>query len=203
METRTAGWQRLYSTGAFKITTDMPSKIAKLGLKNEIVALKRAADLGCGNGRNSIYAASLGYLVDAVDVVDLGFLRGLDPIIRENITFHKKNVMDFAISRHAYSAIIMARLIQYLDADSLRELLRRSARGLRSGGTLMLSYVASGGVFCGGMDVERHIHGIGSVRHMLENSGFSIAQLMDGAKTTVHTNHDLPAETYDIVAKKV
>ncbi len=197
-------WQRLYTSGAFRITTNSPSGIVRLGLKNELVRLKRAADLGCGNGRNSVYAASLGYSVDAVDVVDLGFLHGLNPAISEKIRFHKKNVMDFTIVQHSYSSIMMVRFIQYLDRDSLYELIRRSARGLYRGGKLMMSYVASGGIFlCRDLNVEMHQHNIESVRCMLESSGFNILSLMPGATTTIHTNHDLPAETYDIVAEKV
>jgi predicted TPR repeat methyltransferase len=202
IEENKMGWQSMYSSGSFRITTGEPSRIVKLGLDKRLMKFKKAADLGCGNGRNSLYAASLGYLVDAVDLVDLNFLENVDQKIMERIKFHNSGIMDFNICNGAYQSIIMTRIMQYLDDNDLKDLLLRCANGLEIYGKLILSYTASGGFSPEDKCIMKHSRSIGSIKLMLEKSGFKTIHLSQGAGTTLNTNISLSAETYDIMAEK-
>jgi len=55
-----------------------PSKflVDSLELVCSLVAGRRALDIACGEGRNSIFLAQKGFLVDAVDISPLGLERG-------------------------------------------------------------------------------------------------------------------------------
>jgi cyclopropane fatty-acyl-phospholipid synthase-like methyltransferase len=54
-------WQSAYRERKFSIDSNKPSKVVAQGFERLVVLPGfRALDLGCGNGRNSVFAAILG-----------------------------------------------------------------------------------------------------------------------------------------------
>lgn len=194
----------MYNEGKFSIETTQPSQIVMKGFeKLPLPADFRALDLGCGNGRNSVYAAALGGRVDAVDVEAIDFKQNLAPEIQDKITFHKGSVMDFEIQPETYTAIIATRLLQYLSPEEMHILLGRIGRGLTGDGIAMFSYTASGGVLDRpDMDVPKYQHSIETVKQELEATGLEILGLDQGASVTTHVPYQVPLESYDILTRR-
>src|SRR5438132_12551316 len=69
-------WNQRYRAGAYDFD---PTAwlVARQALLRPRQAVARALDLACGAGRNTLYLAGLGYVVDAWDISDvaLGLLR--------------------------------------------------------------------------------------------------------------------------------
>lgn len=133
-------WNDAYYGEHFSIETNEPSKIVRIGL--DVINPKsniRILDLGCGNGRNSIYAAQNGGTVDAVDIANLEFLRDLPLHIQDNIHFYKQSVTDLESIHKRYNAVIATRLIQYLNPYELHLVFGKIRNSLISDGLLMLS----------------------------------------------------------------
>jgi SAM-dependent methyltransferase len=193
-------WDYVYNSG-FKIDTKEPARVVKNGLKN-IPANSKILDVGCGNGRNSLYAAGLGYTVDAIDLVDLRFLEDSSQEIMDRVSFYKKSVWDFDIKKEFYRGVVMTRLIQYFSPDELPRLLNHTLNGLSFSGLLMLNYTASGGVPQEVLRINKSKHGIGRVVELLNKEHMRIANLEKGTNRSTNVPYDFPAETYEILAVK-
>lgn len=197
-------WEKAFKEGCFSIETTKPSKIVIDGFKRlKLQRGFRVLDLGCGkNGRNSVYAACLGGIVDAVDWVEPNFMELSDETNRR-ISFHGMSVTDFDIKPETYDAVIATRLIQYLDAQDLRDLFGRIAEGLTREGLLMLSYTASGGIFNQpNIRVQKYQHNINEIKRMLQNNGLEIVSLEGGSGVATHVPYESQNEAYDILAKR-
>jgi len=121
-------WERFYKKEKSFIKTNEPSKIVLKGF--EMLNLQpgdchHILDLGCGNGRNTIYAAQFNISVDAVDLENLNFMQNIPENISNNIIFQKISVMDFNIKPKTYVGIIATRLFQYLKPSEVHLLLGR------------------------------------------------------------------------------
>jgi SAM-dependent methyltransferase len=87
-----------------------------------------ALDIACGNGRNSLFLAKKGFIVDAVDIstVATNYLAGCDP----KINVIRQDLDDWTIPRNRYQLIVN---IHFLD----RRLFPMIKEGLRPGGVLI------------------------------------------------------------------
>ncbi len=87
-----------------------------------------ALDIACGNGRNSLFLAKQGFIVDAVDIstVATNYLAGCDP----KIHVIRQDIDDWTIPRNRYQLIVN---IRFLD----RRLFPMIKDGLRPGGVLI------------------------------------------------------------------
>jgi tellurite methyltransferase len=105
---------------------DKPSKIVMDFW--EMAKKRRALDIACGTGRNTIYLAKQGFTVDAVDISDEGLkkFKGIDPLIRPVCA----DLDHFNISPNRYDLIVN---IRYLN----RRLFPYIKEGLVSGGVLI------------------------------------------------------------------
>lgn len=90
---------------------------------------KTALDVACGNGRNSIYMAELGFEVDALDISEVA-LDNLKQNGIKNIKTELVDLEDFTLKK-SYDLIIMT---NYLD----RNLIKKLASLLNKNGILII-----------------------------------------------------------------
>jgi 2-polyprenyl-3-methyl-5-hydroxy-6-metoxy-1,4-benzoquinol methylase len=195
-------WQKTYDKG-FSINTSNESKILSLG--NEFIQKKcRALDMGCGNGRNSIYLAELGCSVDAIDLVDLDFVKNLSDNIKNKINFEKKPIKDINMRDGEYGVILIARVIQYLDQNSLSELFSQCRKGLNKNGVLFISYVSSGGIVLSKKyNVERYDYTIDFIKNILEENGLRAVKVFSGSTHSKYVSYSVPMTSYDLIVKSI
>ena len=71
-------WEQAWEDQKFKLVTSKPSVIVER-YKDNFLPGDFVLDVGCGNGRNSIYLAGLGCHVDCFDVADTNWTSSLPP----------------------------------------------------------------------------------------------------------------------------
>ncbi len=110
-----------------------PSSIVKK--YHTLAASGKALDIACGNGRNSVYLATKGFAVDAVDIstVATGQLAGKHPNI--NVICADLDTWDIPPDR--YELIVNIRFLN-------RRLFPMIQDGLRSGGVLIFESFLDG-----------------------------------------------------------
>lgn len=194
-----------YRDKKFSISTNKPSLIVSKWFEfTSLSSDSRVLDLWCGNGRNSLYSASLGGIVDAVDFEQINFIENIDKQIQDKISFHHMSVMDFNINVWTYKAIITARLIQYLSPSEVSMLFNSIGKWLTDDGVLMLSYTSSGWILNNlDIDVFKYTHPIDRVKNKLLEAWLEIISLSTWEKKTKHVPYEAENETYDILAKKL
>jgi len=137
----TNNWETAYNQG-FLVDTYNPSNVIIL-VQKILPTSGRVLDIGCGNGRNAIYFAKRGFVVDAIDIVDLEFTKNLSEDIVKKINFQKISCLNFTYDQ-VYDIIVMARLIQYLTSSELELLFEKITSSLKKDGLILLSYAATG-----------------------------------------------------------
>ncbi|MFW5902172.1 MAG: class I SAM-dependent methyltransferase, partial [Thermodesulfobacteriota bacterium] len=97
-----------------------------------------ALDLGCGEGRYSLYLASQGCHVTAVDCSRAG-LSKLEKMAAEKhlpIVTCKRDVADFEFPAAAFDIIVCATILDHLERDLRRRTIRAVKSALKPGGVL-------------------------------------------------------------------
>jgi SAM-dependent methyltransferase len=116
-------WNEKYQNQSYP---DEPAVIVKENVK--LARGKNALDIAAGNGRNALFLARQGFVVDAVDIADTGLAQfagkhpGIQPICAD--------LDDFDIPAHRYDLIVN---IKYLN----RRLFPYIREGLAPGGVLI------------------------------------------------------------------
>lgn len=92
----------------------------------------RALDIAMGEGRNSLFAASLGYDVLGIDISEVGISRAETLARQNNLTIHTRlaDLDTYAIEENTYDLILC---FYFLD----RRLFEGIQKGLKSGGILL------------------------------------------------------------------
>ena len=108
-------WDKKYSTTPKLLEKRLPSP--KLEKFSETSKNKYALDFACGNGRNSIYLANLGFNVDSFDISNIP----LDNLNEKNIKniFTKQVDLESFKTEKKYDLIIKC---NYLNRDAIPEL---------------------------------------------------------------------------------
>ncbi len=84
-------------------------------LEKNIMKQGRALDIGAGEGRTSAYLASVGFVVDAVDLSDEAF-KSVES--DKNIFLHHISITDFEI-KYTYSLVNIALVIHHIPKESM------------------------------------------------------------------------------------
>ncbi|NUP50284.1 MAG: class I SAM-dependent methyltransferase [Catenulispora sp.] len=98
----------------------------------------RALDLACGEGRNALWLAGLGWRATAVDFAENALVRGREQAADHDVAvdFVAADVLEYQPQAGAYDAVVIAYL--HLPADQLGTVLRHAVPALAPGGTLVV-----------------------------------------------------------------
>jgi len=96
-------------------------------------------DLGCGQGRDALYLASLGYTVTGVDISDVGINQMLEEAKVKNIKVKGlvDDVYTFEVSKE-YDVVLLDSMLHFYKNDIKKEsdFLKRLLNDLKPGGIL-------------------------------------------------------------------
>ncbi len=192
-------WEQAWEDKTFEIKTLIPSILVSKYTK-DLKSEDHVLDVGCGNARNSIFLVKQGCNVECFDVMDLEWIEKLPTALQNKIQFQKSNVLEYSYNVSHYKAIIVTRVIQYLNSEELSFLFQKIHKGLKPDGFLLLSYTMEGGIFNKKeIDVPTHVHPIESVERTLKKI-FKKVIIAEGGKTSRHVNYSSEVLTYDIYA---
>ena len=124
----------------YKATETMWSYEPNIFLVSRVTGLEpgRALDLGCGEGRNSLWLAVQGWDVTAVDFSQVAVDRGRDWAEQRGLSvdFEVADVIEYRPEPGAFDLVIVFYL--QLPHDEVRRVLGHAVEALASGGTLLV-----------------------------------------------------------------
>lgn len=192
-------WEQAWEDKKFEIKTLIPSILVSKYVE-KLQPEDRVLDVGCGNGRNSIFLARRGCKMDCFDVMDLKWIEKLPDELENKIHFLKSTILKYPYKASQYQAIILARVIQYLNHNELSFLFKKIKESLRLDGFLLLSYNTKGGIFNRKeIDVSTYSYPIEQIVDMLKTI-FKNVIVTEGSKTSKHVNYSDEILTFDIYA---
>lgn len=115
----------------------------------------KVLELGCGPGRNAIYFAEKGCLVDAVDLSEES-IRWATERAKErnvNINFVNKNIFDIAIEEGAYDIVYDSGCFHHIAPHRRMSYINLLQKALKQGGYFAITCFVQGGVL-GGADIS-------------------------------------------------
>ena len=194
-------WEIVYYKKQFSINTLEPSIIIKAN-NNLFHAGDKILDIGCGNGRNSIYLANLECMIDAFDIADLDWFGKLNSSIKGKINFTKSEINSFKWKNNYYNGVILTRVIQYLDPEEINILFANISKSLINRGFLMLNYAVKGIIQKHKeIKVPKFSHSIESIDSYLKPY-FQKILISDGSDISTHTNLKGKIKSYNVIAFK-
>lgn len=127
-------WDERFSTEAYVYGTE-----PNVFLKDQLAKLKpgKLLMLGEGEGRNAVYAAKMGWRVDAVDFSDQARLKALKlaAIEKVNINYTLSNLNDYQPENNLYDAIGI--IYVHLDKPGVEKIFAKAKDVLKKGGVII------------------------------------------------------------------
>lgn len=181
-------WEKAWESESFVMKTLEPSILVSKYGKN-LKPGDFVLDIGCGNGRNSIYLAKQGCFVDCFDIADLKWGENLSEDIKGMVNFTKSSVLEYPYQDSKYQAIIVTRVIQYLDRNELEFLFNNIASSLKHGGFILLSFNTRGGIFDQkGIKVPKYIYALEDIEVLLRRR-FKNLVINKTSTKSMHVNY--------------
>lgn len=101
----------------------------------------KAADLGCGEGRDSIYLATRGFNVTAIDIVEQGLLK-LEKFAQEKnlpIQCVHTDALNYSYPPNFFDLIVARTFLDHLTLPQIQEMTAKIRATLRPSGILFVS----------------------------------------------------------------
>jgi len=121
-------WDLKYKNTKELLKAREASKIVKLAI--DYCSGKRALDLACGAGRNTIYLEQQGFKVDAVDISTVA-LEVLQSRVGKNVNIIEADLDTFEIKKDEYDLIVITNFLN-------RELIQKAKKALKQGGVIVV-----------------------------------------------------------------
>ncbi|MFH1233977.1 MAG: methyltransferase domain-containing protein [Patescibacteria group bacterium] len=118
-----------------------PNKLLQM-IIDDIPAGSNVLDLGSAQGRDSLYLASFGHNIVAVEKSEAGYSQLVDAINENkitNIVSINKDVSEFDIEKNKYFLINLQNVLQFLSKEDSRALLRKAKDSLPINGLIAVS----------------------------------------------------------------
>jgi SAM-dependent methyltransferase len=122
-------WNRKYREKPALLTSRPPAPMVEAHAHT--AQGREAIDLACGNGRNTIYLASKGFHVDAVDISTVALTDLKMRVMQLDVCLVEADLDSFTPQQNHYGLAVMT---NYLD----RDLIRRTASALQKEGVFII-----------------------------------------------------------------
>lgn len=127
-------WEERFSSEEYVYGTD-----PNVFLKDQLAKLNpgKLLMLGEGEGRNAVYAAKMGWKVDAVDFSDQARLKALKLAEKENVTINYtvSNLNDYKPENNLYDTIGI--IFIHLNKPEVEEIFVSAQKALKKGGVII------------------------------------------------------------------
>ena len=142
-------WTEFYSDPNRKcpfFTLNPDENLIELVETGEILPPLKVLDLGCGNGRNSIYLASQGFEVEAVDFSETAIATAKENSAKTNnsVNYYCRSVFDFDYSDKAYDFIYDSGCFHHIAPHRRPDFLSIIRHTLKPGGIFAMVCFAPG-----------------------------------------------------------
>jgi SAM-dependent methyltransferase len=138
-----AWWDRFYENRARAIPFFVASPDENLArwVDSGRVHRGRAIDFGCGNGRNSVFLASRGFQVEAVDQSQAAIDWATQNVARAGVSVQllRQSVFELNLQPAAYDLVYDSGCFHHIPPHRRSEYVERITRALRPGGWLGLT----------------------------------------------------------------
>lgn len=126
-------WEETYKLAGYKTFGDASSEI--ISLAKSLPTNANILDVGCGDGRNSLYLSSIGHSVDAFDISSNAVrkLRFLAEQSDLNIDIQESALQDY-IFKKEYDLIISSGVYQFVDKRIALEFMKKTQRHTKVNG---------------------------------------------------------------------
>jgi len=168
-------WGKFYSNKDKPIPffVNAPDENLVSYLESGIFKAGRVLDIGCGNGRNSLYLAKKGFQVDGIDFSETSIEWACQRAIESGIdvNFINKSIFDFEVLNNTYDYIYDSGCLHHINPHRRSQYLSKISRLLKKGGYFGLScFNLKGGANISDYDVYREFSMCGGL-------GFSKSKL--------------------------
>lgn len=150
-------WDNFYSDRERKVPffRNDPDENVVEYIETEKLSKGKVLELGCGPGRNAIFFAEKGCVVDAVDQSEEGIEWAKERAAEKNIdvNFIKTNIFDFEIEEGTYDIVYDSGCFHHIAPHRRMNYLDLVTRALKPGGSFALTCFVQGGEL-GGADIS-------------------------------------------------
>jgi SAM-dependent methyltransferase len=140
---RSNGWDEFYAdtTRPCPFFTDRPDENLADWVESGQLTPGRALELGCGQGRNSVYLASQGYTVDAVDFSAEAVRQARQRAGRagHRVNIQCCSIFDADITEGGYDLVYDSGCFHHIAPHRRESYVRLVGRALRPGGSLAMA----------------------------------------------------------------
>lgn len=164
MESDRIKWnQRFESEESYLGQKASPFLAREINTILELAPGKRALDIACGEGRNSVFMARHGFSVTALDISDVGLKKGVRRAGQEGVTidFQRVDLEEYRFT-DTFDLIINFNFL-------LRDLIPHSVAALAAGGLLIIDTIMESAQLLAAHRNPAFFLGHGELRQICEN----------------------------------